>query len=207
MDHYTEVVVIIDRSGSMSPFLKDTVGGYNSFIKKQKELPGDAKLTTVIFDDHYEVLENAIDIKNAREMTENDFRPRGMTALLDAIGKTISNLNRRMDTLMAMDRTNKVLFAIITDGQENASREYNKHTIKALIEQHTAKGWKFDFLSASLDAIQEAYTIGIPISNTMNFTNTSKGVDHSYQVMTMSASAYRSGSSFNVKDQEGKEDQ
>jgi uncharacterized protein YegL len=205
MDHYTEVVVIIDRSGSMQPFLKDTVGGYNSFVEAQKKLPGDAKLTTVIFDTEYEVLENAIDLQKARTMNERDFMPRGGTSLLDAIGKTINKVLGRLDSLMAMDRTKKVIVAIITDGQENSSREFNKQQIKTMIERQTELGWKFDFLSADMNAINDATTWGIDRSNTMLFSQTSKGFDHTYDTMHASAMSYRSGTKFSVQSAEGQE--
>ena len=207
MNHYTEVVVIIDRSGSMAPYLNDTVGGYNSFVSAQKALPGDAKLTTVIFDDNYEVIENAVDIKNARTLTTNDITPRGMTALLDAIGKTINNVNRRLDGLMSMDRTNKVIVAIITDGAENQSREFSKSAIKTMIDRQTELGWKFDFLSADMNAIADAQAIGIRSANTMLFSNTSKGYAHTYDTMNASAMKFRGGdANFSINSLQGQED-
>lgn len=155
-----DVVFLLDRSGSMSGIESDTIGGYNGYLESMKEK--NAKITTVLFDDRYELLIDREDIKNVKKLNNETYFTRGSTALLDAVGKTI----KHMDELKAK----KVLFIITTDGLENASREYNKGQIKELIEGHS--NWEFVFLGANIDSYQEATSIGIKKNRTSNYSKT-----------------------------------
>ena len=158
----TELVYIIDRSGSMHHLTGDTVGGYNAFLKEQKQLAGDAHLTTVLFDDKYELFCDHVDIKEACPMTESNCYARGCTALMDAIGRTINAVGKRLAQTPEVERPSKVLFMIMTDGYENSSKEFNRSAIKAMIEhQQSVYSWQFLFVGAGIDAYTEASSIGI----------------------------------------------
>lgn len=156
-----EMVLVLDESGSMSDLTSDTIGGFNSMIEKEKQSGENVRVTTVLFSDRYKILHNHRDIKDVEKMTEKDYTPGGMTALLDAVGKTI----RRID-LIGHTRNkaigNKVLFVIITDGKENYSEEYTYDTVKKLIKDRKEEaGWEFIFLGANIDAAAEAENLGI----------------------------------------------
>jgi len=163
---YCELVMIIDRSGSMSGKELDVEGGFKTFIKEQKKLPGEASLTLVQFDDEYEMLfcERSL----AGEIPDYALHPRGMTALLDAIGKTIASVGQRLSEKEEAQRPEKVLVIIMTDGMENASKEYRYDRIKEMIElQKTKYQWEFIFMGADMDAFSVANSIGIDAANTV----------------------------------------
>lgn len=153
-----ELVFILDRSGSMSGLEKDTIGGFNSMLAKQKEETQNIFVTTVLFDDQYEKLHQRIPITEVKELTEKDYFVLGSTALLDAIGRSIVELKKE---LVKEKSQNRVLFVIITDGQENASQEYSARKIQTLIKEQKKQNWDFLFLGANIDAISTAKTIGI----------------------------------------------
>ena len=163
-----DVVFLLDRSGSMQGSELDTIGGYNSYLSKQRKNKFNTKITTVLFDDQYEILHDRKDIKEVKDITEKEYYVRGCTALLDAIGKTINNLDKKV-------KDNKVLFVITTDALENASKEYNKDKIKALIEQHS--NWEFIYIGANIDSYGEGASIGIPRQNISNYSKSKKGTD------------------------------
>ena len=163
-----DVVFLLDRSGSMQGSETDTIGGYNSYLEKQRKNKFNTKITTILFDDQYEVLHNRLNIKDVNNLTENEYYVRGCTALLDAIGKTINNLDKKV-------KDNKVLFVITTDGLENASKEYNKDKIKTLIESHP--NWEFIYIGANIDSYGEGASIGIPRKNISNYTKSKRGTD------------------------------
>lgn len=169
-----ELVFILDRSGSMGGLESDTIGGYNSMLSKQKkEKTGKVSVTTVLFDDQYELLYNQVPIEKVSPMTEEEYYVRGSTALLDAIGKTVMQVKANQDKKEIKD---KVLFVIITDGMENASREYRADQIKKLIEERKEKNnWEFLFLGANIDAIGAAKDIGIDSSRAVRFKSDKKG--------------------------------
>ena len=137
----TEIVYILDRSGSMSGLEKDTIGGYNSFLEKQKKEDGDAVVTTVLFDDKYDMVHDRVDIKKVKALTNKEYYARGMTALLDAIGKTINQVSARHKTMVDSAVPAKTVVVIITDGMENASKEYKLQTVKAMIEKQKKRVW------------------------------------------------------------------
>ena len=161
-----DIIFILDRSGSMSGIESDTIGGFNSFIKDHQKNKN-TKVTTILFDDQYEVLYERKNITEVKKLTPKEYYVRGCTALMDAIGKTINSLDKKI-------KNNKVLFVITTDGLENASREYNKEKIKKLIKKHP--NWEFIYIGANIDSYSEASSIGIRSSNTANYSKSRKGV-------------------------------
>ena len=153
----TELIFILDRSGSMSGLESDTIGGYNAMIEKQRGESGEAMITTVLFDDNYELLHDRINLKGIKPLTTKEYYVRGTTALLDAVGKTIQKMINVQKNTVESEKAEKVLFVITTDGQENASLEYTYSKIKTLIEnQKHQYDWEFIFLGANIDAVSEA---------------------------------------------------
>lgn len=191
-----ELVFILDRSGSMGGLESDTIGGYNSMLSKQKkEKTGKVSVTTVLFDDQYELLYNQVPIEKVSPMTEEEYYVRGSTALLDAIGKTVMQVKANQDKKEIKD---KVLFVIITDGMENASREYRADQIKKLIEERKEKNnWEFLFLGANIDAIGAAKDIGIESSRAVRFKSDKKGTAKNYEVLNEAIKEIRGGYQLN----------
>ncbi|WP_298058585.1 vWA domain-containing protein [uncultured Campylobacter sp.] len=174
-----EMVLILDKSGSMSGLESDTIGGFNSMIDKQKEAGVDAKVTTVLFDTNFKTLHDRADIKKVEKLTNKDYVASGNTALLDAVGDTINKISK-VDDIYAKNRA--VLFVIITDGQENSSKEYSKAQIKKMISDKQEKyDWEFIFLGANIDAASEAESIGIQRSNAVKYQNNSEGVQKNFE--------------------------
>lgn len=163
-----DIVFLLDRSGSMQGSESDTIGGYNSYLEQQRKSNYNTKITTILFDDQYEVLHHRKNITKVNNITDKEYFVRGCTALLDAIGKTINNLDKKI-------KENKVLFVITTDGLENASKEYNKDKIKKLIEQHP--NWEFIYIGSNIDSYNEGTSIGIPRKNISNYYKSKKGTD------------------------------
>ena len=169
----TEIVCVLDRSGSMSSILDDAIGGFNAFLNEQKEIEdSDAYLTVALFDDKYAILHEHVAIKDVPEIDPNSFVPRGMTALNDAIGKTINSLKERLNKLPIDEKPNKVIFTILTDGNENASKEYSSDAIKQLIKEQEANDWNFIYLAANQNAFATSDSYGISRGNTLNFATT-----------------------------------
>ncbi len=188
----TELVFILDRSGSMAGLESDTIGGFNSMLKKQKDEPGEAVVTTVLFDDKYELLHDRIDIKGIKPITEKEYFVRGSTALLDAIGNTISKIANVQKQTSEEHRADKVMFVITTDGMENASREYTFEKIRGMVEnQKKMYGWEFIFLGANIDAISTAASFGIGADRAANFVSDSEGTNLNYKVVSEAVSAFR----------------
>lgn len=177
----TEMVFILDRSGSMQHLTDDTIGGFNSMIENQKKEEGEAFVTTALFDDQYELLHDHIDIKEIQPITNNEYYARGMTALLDAIGKTINSIGSRLSATPEDERPDKVIFVITTDGMENASREFVKSTVKDMIEHQQSKySWTFMFLGANMDAVGEAASLGINTDFARTYTADTWGTQSVY---------------------------
>lgn len=189
----TELVFILDRSGSMSGLESDTIGGFNSMLQKQKEAEGEAVVTTVLFDDKYELLHDRINIQGVKPITDKEYFTRGYTAMLDAIGQTIHKIGTVQKNTAEEARAEKVLFVITTDGMENASREYSYDQIKSMIQRQKEKyGWEFLFLGANIDAVSEARKFGIDSSRAVQFHNDSAGIDLNYAVVSEAISYVRS---------------
>ena len=166
----------------MAGLESDTIGGFNSMLKKQKKEPGAATITTVLFDDRYELLHDRFDMHNVKPLTNEQYFVRGSTALLDAIGNTINKVANVQRNAGEGERAEKVLFVIITDGMENASREYSYPMIRKMIEFEKEKyGWEFIFLGANIDADAVADRYGIHRSRAMNYHADSQGIRHSYR--------------------------
>ena len=153
----TEIVFILDRSGSMSGLEADTIGGFNSMIEKQKKAEGEALISTVLFDNTSEVIHDRVSVQNIKPMTDEDYTVRGCTALLDAIGGAIHHIGNVHKYARAEDVPEHILFVITTDGMENASRRYDSEKVKKMIERQKEKyGWEFLFLGANIDAVETA---------------------------------------------------
>lgn len=176
----TEIVFLLDRSGSMGGLESDTIGGFNSFIEKQSKLDGETIVTTVLFDDRYEILWNGINV-NKIKLTDSDYYVRGSTALMDAVGKTILDVGYRLSKTSEDERPGTVIFVITTDGLENASREFTKEKVKELIQHQQEKyGWEFIFLGANIDSTKEASDIGISADDAYSFKASKEGVESMY---------------------------
>lgn len=191
-----ELIFILDRSGSMSGLESDTIGGYNSMLKKQMDSEGEAFITTVLFDDNYELLHDRINLKGVRPITEKEYFVRGTTALLDAIGKSIQKIINVQRNTSEDEKAEKILFVITTDGLENASREYSYAKIKAMIEhQKNTYGWEFIFLGANIDAVSEAEKFGIDSSRAARYHNDKEGIELNYKAVSDAICELRSNSS------------
>ena len=190
----TELVFILDRSGSMAGLEADTIGGYNAMLEKQKKEAGAATVTTVLFDDKYELLHDRIDLKGIAPITDREYYVRGCTALLDAIGRTIQKIANAQKHTAPAQRADKVLFVITTDGYENASREYSYDQIRRMVEREkTEYGWEFLFLGANIDAISTARRFGIGADRAVNYHADSQGTQLNYQVVSETVSCMRAG--------------
>ena len=187
-----QIVCILDRSGSMRSLAEDTIGGYNSFIDKQKKESGKATVTTVLFDDQYEKILDNVDLESAPELTSSEYYARGTTALLDAVGRTIMDTAGNMEKEGICPAKRRVLVIIMTDGLENASREYNKADVKAMIEATTNEyKWNYIFMGANIDSVAEATSIGIKAGNAGNYKATPQGVRESFTFMDNAATEVR----------------
>ena len=173
-----DVIFLLDRSGSMGGIEKDTIGGYNSYIDSQRGK--NVKVTTVLFDDKYEVLHNREDVDNIKKLTNKEYYVRGCTALLDAIGKTIREMEDK--------NPNKVIFIITTDGYENTSTKYNKSQIKELISVH--KDWKFMYIGADIDSYSEGRSLGIKDEFIANYKKTDRGISKLYNALTTASKLF-----------------
>ena len=181
----TEIVFILDRSGSMSGLEDDTIGGFNSLIRKQQTEEGEALISTVLFDNMTEVIHDRVDIKNIRPLTRNEYYVRGSTALLDAVGKAIHHIGNIHKYAREEDRPEKTLFVITTDGMENASREYTYDRVRRIIERQKEKyGWEFLFLGANIDAAKEAARFGIGADRAANYHADSEGTNVIYETVS-----------------------
>ena len=188
----TEIVFILDRSGSMSGLEKDTIGGYNSLIKKQKKEDGEAYISTVLFDDRTEVLHDRVGLDKIKPMTEEEYYVRGCTALLDAVGGAIHHIGNVHKYAREEDRPEKTLFIITTDGQENSSRMYTYEKVKRMVERQKKKyGWEFLFLGANIDAVAEAGRFGIKPDRAVNYECDEIGTAVNYRALNKAVSRVR----------------
>ena len=193
----THIICILDRSGSMSNIINDSIGGFNGFLNKQKELPDEATLTVILFDNQYELIYDNVDIKLANEMTKDIWYPRGMTSMYDAIGKAINSEIGRF-AKMGKDKPAKVLVCVVTDGYDNQSKEYNIESIKKLIKDCENDNWNFIYLAAGQDAFSVGDSFGISAGNTYSYAATAGGVANMSSTMTNASIKYRSMSSSDV---------
>ena len=188
----TEIVFILDRSGSMAGLEGDTIGGFNSMIEKQKQESGDALVSTVLFDNETEVIHDRVDIQKIKAMTGHEYYVRGCTALLDAVGGAIHHIGNVHKYAREEDRPEKTLFVITTDGMENASRKYSYDRLKAMIERQKEKyGWEFLFLGANIDAAKEAARFGIGADRAANYHADSEGTNVIYETVSQAITQVR----------------
>lgn len=191
--NYIHVTFLLDRSGSMHSIRKDTIGGFNSFIEDQQKEEGECTFTMIQFAHNYEVLYDFEKVKEIPLLSEGTYRPKGSTALLDALGKSISQTGMKLADMDEKERPEKVLFIILTDGQENSSVEYTRSAVMGKIKHQEEKyNWKFMYLGANQDAIEESAKYGISSVNTMTFVPNTKGVDATYNTLCNSVSNLRS---------------
>jgi uncharacterized protein YegL len=202
MNNKTEIVLIVDRSGSMSTIKGDMEGGFKTFINEQKKQPGEATITYYQFDDQFEKVFEAKNIKDVDGITID---PRGMTALVDASCRAIDQVGTRLSNTPETDRPSNVMVVMITDGAENASKEFTADQLKEKIKHQTDKyNWKFIFLGANIDAVKVGSHYGISAANTMSFAANSRGVSASVDTLTRATSLYRSGVDYSVSDEDRK---
>lgn len=180
----TELVMILDRSGSMGGLESDTIGGYNSMLKKQSETEGEVLVSTVLFDDRSEVLFDRVPLEELPQMTDKEYYVRGCTALLDAVGGAIRHIGNVHKYAREEDRPEKTIFVITTDGLENANREYSYDRVKRMVERQKEKyGWEFLFLGANIDAIETAGKFGISADRAANYHSDHIGTALNYEVL------------------------
>lgn len=194
----SDITIVLDRSGSMEDIRKDTIGGFNAFVKQQKEGPGECRLTLIQFDtqDPYEIVHDGLKVADVPELTMETFVPRAATPLLDCLGRAIISTGQRFAGLPEDQRPAHVFFVIVTDGQENSSREYTKARISEMVKEQTEKWkWHFVYLGADHDAIAEAGDMGINTANAMNYAKSAKGVAGMYAASGQNVNKVRRGTS------------
>jgi uncharacterized protein YegL len=185
----TDVTVVLDRSGSMSTVVSDVEGSLNAFISQQKKVKGEAKFTLIQFDNDYEVVFDAVNIQKVDKVS---LLPRGCTALLDAIGKTINKTGERLSNTSEENRPSKVVVVVLTDGQENASKEFKKEQIFEMIKHQREKySWEILFLAANEDAINTAVSYGFSVSNSASYKHTANGYKNMFNTVSANLTAVR----------------
>ena len=191
-NNITEIVFILDRSGSMAGYEEDTIGGFNATIEKQKKLDGTCYVSTVMFANQSKVIHDRVRLDEIEKMTENDYQVGGGTALLDAIGRSIHHIGNVHKYARPEDVPAHTIFIITTDGMENASRQYDSSTVKRMISRQQEKcGWEFIFLAANIDAVETADRIGIRRERAANYRQDREGMRTSYAAMSDAISSVR----------------
>ena len=188
----TELVFILDKSGSMSGLEKDTIGGFNSMLDQQSKVDGECVITTVLFDNRYELLHDRIDIRAIQPITRKEYFVGGSTALLDAIGKTIHKIGAVQKNTAEEYRAEKVMFVIITDGEENASRHFSSAQIRQMIQHQKERyGWEFIFLGANIDAVETAGRFGIDADRAVDYVPDGEGTELNFRMMSETVATFR----------------
>ncbi|MGI0494675.1 vWA domain-containing protein [Alkalinema pantanalense CENA528] len=192
--HYTDINIVLDRSGSMQSIKADTIGGFNAFLEQQKQVPGEATITLAQFDDVYEVVYRAIPLHQAPELNDRTFVPRSSTALLDAIGRTINETGSRLAAMAEVDRPSHVIFVILTDGEENASQQFSALQINQMIRhQSDVYNWEFVFLGANQDAITTASKLGMKADQAITYAASPAGTQAAFKAMSRNMARFREG--------------
>jgi len=191
-DEKTQIVCVLDRSGTMSSIINTAIDGFNEYLNKQKQLEDDATITIALFDDQYELLYDNVPLNEVEPLTRNVWSPRGMTALHDAIGKTINSVRAAHKKMKKNDRPDKVLVCIVTDGLENYSKEYQLDDIVKLTRECEADGWNFIYLAANQDAFDVGVKLGVSAGNTFTWTADDVGVSNFTMAMSNATTYYRS---------------
>ena len=187
-----ELVFILDESGSMRGLEKDTIGGFNSTIDKQKKEDGDCLVSTVCFSNSQRVIHDRVNLRDVKELTENDYRPGGCTALIDTVASSIKHIKMVHKYIRKEDRPDKTMFIITTDGMENASHKYSLNETKRMIEECKEKGWEFIFLAANIDAYETARDYGFDEESTVNYVNDEEGTNIKFCCVDKAISSIRS---------------
>lgn len=195
-ENFTSINVIIDASGSMAHLTHDTIGNFNTFLKEQKEYPGEAVFTLCTFNTDYRLVHDFVKIASVPNIDSKAYVPQGGTALLDAMGSTIDSVGKKLAALPEDERPSKVIFLIITDGHENSSHRFDAAQIKAMVEhQKDVYSWEFVFMGANIDAISAGTNLGISMQNTLNYDATSVGTHELYKSISSNVSSYRGSTS------------
>ena len=191
-NNLTEMIFILDMSGSMSSLREDTIGGYNTLLEEQKKQDGDANVTTVLFDNEYILLHDRKPISEVENLTANDYCPRGTTAMLDAVGMTITSVGQKLANMPEEERPGNVVVTIITDGMENASKEYTWNQIQSMIKEQREKySWIFTFIGANIDVQKVSDSMGIDSRFAKSYTANKVGTDSLYKSMSKTMSYTR----------------
>ena len=194
---FNEIVFVLDRSGSMSGLEKDTIGGYNSFLNQQKQSGTKAVISTVLFDHEIQILHDRLPISDIKELTAKDYQPRGCTALLDAVGGSVSHIHKLHKKLAAEDRPSKTIIVIITDGYENSSKNYTYKKVKDMLsKRQETDGWEFVFLGANIDAAAEAESFGISRKRAVNYKADSEGTLKNFEMLSAAMVCFDEGADF-----------
>ena len=192
----TEIIFILDRSGSMSGLEEDTIGGYNSMLDKQKKEEGDALISTVLFDDQTEILHDRKNLEKVERITDKEYYVRGCTALLDAVGGAIHHISHIQKEMPEEEKPEKTLFIITTDGMENASKKYSFDKVKKMVEKKKKKNhWEFVFLGANIDAVEVARRFGVAANRAVRYECDSAGTALNFNIMSKMVSCARACSS------------
>jgi hypothetical protein len=198
-----DITVVLDRSGSMQSVRQDTIGGFNAFLGEQRKLPGQCTVSMVQFDDQYEPLYSGKPVQDAPPLSADNFVPRGMTALLDAIGRTINETGRRLAAMPEAHRPGKVLFVILTDGGENSSKEFTRQQVFDMIgHQKSVYSWDFVFLGANQDAISVGRSLNIADGSAMTYAANPVGTQAAFASASAYASQTRSGAQGSFSDED-----
>lgn len=195
----TEMVFILDKSGSMSGLESDTIGGFNAMIEKQKKEEGDALVSTVMFSNDSIVIHDRIEVQNVPKLTEKEYFVGGCTALIDAIGGALHHIGNVHKYIREEDCPEHTLFVITTDGMENASRAYSSDEVKKMIEQKKEEGWEFIFMGANIDAVETAKTFGIDEDHAANYVADGAGIRYSAEMLCDAATVVRHGGKIGKK--------
>lgn len=191
-NNLTEMVFILDMSGSMVNLTSDTIGGYNSLINEQRKQPGEANITTVLFDHRYNLLHDRISIKDVPELTTKEYMPSGMTAMLDAVGMTIMSIGQKLNNTPEEERPGSVVVTIITDGMENSSKEYTWKQVQSMIKEQREKyNWVFTFIGANIDVAKVSNDLGIDARLSKSYTASKTGTSTVYSAMSKAVSYTR----------------
>lgn len=184
-ENFTSINVIIDRSGSMAGLATDTIGSFNTFLAEQKVVPGEALFTLCTFSSDYKLVHDSVKLASVPDLNPKTYSIGGGTALLDALGSTIKSVGEKLSSMPESERPSKVIFLVITDGEENSSQTYTKAQIKSMVEhQRQEYKWEFSFYGSNIDSISEGNSLGICAQNSMNYNSTSTGIGQVYRSLS-----------------------
>jgi len=204
----TEIVCVIDKSGSMSSTADDAIGGFNEFLARHRELGNNSRLTLTLFDTNYDIVHKSILLEDVVELSCRNYAPGGMTALFDAVGRTIDEVAKAHEELDESERPDKVLMVILTDGQENSSKEYAKDLVLSKISEYREKNWEFVFLGADESAFEESRSLGFDANMTRGFEASSGvGIRNMFDCMDSAYTSYRSGKKIDLGEDKEKSDE